>query len=115
MVNIPSNLSSPENFGAFKSTSQQKKSFLPRFILIITILILMSGYYLFVYKEISFSFTNSIIQLAPSLTSDEIKVIKLSRFQFNVFDSPLYKSLKNYGTFPIKVDSLGRINPFIPY
>lgn len=115
MVNISSNLSSSGNFGAFRPPSPQKKSFLPYFIFIVTALILASGYYLFVYKGISFSFARSVITLAPPLTSDEVKASQLPLFQFNVFDDPFYKSLKNYGVFPIKADSLGRTNPFVPY
>lgn len=115
MVNIPSNLSPSGTFGAFKPIAPQRKSFLPYLVIGAVILILAAGYYFFIYRGIGISFVTPVITEAVPLTPVETKVNQLSRFQFNIFDSPFYKSLKSYGALPVVADSLGRINPFIPY
>ena len=115
MVNISPTLPPSGTFGAFKPQISPKRSFLPYLIIGAVILILAAGYYFFFYQEIAFSLTASVIPGASPLTAIEVKVVQLPRFSFNVFDSPLYKSLKSYGALPIIADSLGRVNPFVPY
>jgi len=115
MVNISPTLPPSGTFGAFKPQVPQKKSFLPYLVIGAAILILAAGYYFFFYKEIAFSLTTPIIPGASPLTPIEVKIAQLPRFQFNVFDSPLYRSLKSYGALPVVADSLGRVNPFVPY
>lgn len=115
MINISSNLSPSGTFGAFKPPAR-KKSFLPYLIIIgAVVLILAGGYYLFIFQGIKFSLTAGTNSAATPLTPTEIKVSQLPHFQFDVFDSPFYKSLKSYGALPVAADSLGRSNPFIPF
>src|SRR3989338_5921262 len=115
MVNIPPTLPPSGTFGAFKPRVSPKRSFLPYLIIGAIILILGASYYFFLYQGIGFSLASPVIPGASPLTPIEVKVVQLSRFPFNVFDSPFYKSLKSYGALPIVADSLGRTNPFIPY
>ena len=115
MVNISSNLPSSGTFGAFRPPVRSKKSFLPYLIAFTVVLILAAGYYFFIYREINFSLVTQVIPGAAPLTPIEAKVIQLPRFSFDVFDTTLYKSLRSYGGLPIVADSLGRVNPFIPY
>ena len=114
MVNIPSNLPPSGTFGAFRPPAQ-KKSYLPHLVIFAAVLILAVGYYFFIYQGIGASLVAPVVQVAVPLTPTEIKVVELPRFSFDVFDGPSYKSLKSYGALPIVADSLGRINPFIPY
>jgi len=115
MVNITSNLPPSGTFGAFKHQVPQKRSFLPYLVIGAAILILAAGYYFFLYQGIDFSLSAPIIPGAAPLTSTETRVVQLPRFSFDVFDSPFYKSLKSYGALPVVADSLGRVNPFVPY
>jgi len=115
MVNISSNLPPSGTFGAFRPPAPQRKSFLPYLVTFAAVLILAAGYYFFIYQGIGFSLTTPVIPGASPLTPIEVKVVQLSRFSFDVFDNPLYKSLKSYGALPVVADSLGRVNPFIPY
>lgn len=115
MVNISPTLPPSGAFGAFRPQVPQKKSFLPYLIIAAVILILAAGYYFFIYQGIGISFTTPVIPAASPLTPIETKVIQLSRFSFDVFDGSFYRSLKSYGALPVVADSLGRVNPFIPY
>lgn len=115
MVNITSNLPSSGTFGAFRPSVRPKKSFLPYLIVLSVALILGAGYYFFIYQGIGFSLVTPVIPGAVPLNSLEVKVAQLPRFSFDVFDTALYKSLRSYGSLPIVADSLGRVNPFIPY
>lgn len=115
MVTISPNSQSYGTFGAFKPPIRQKKSFWPYLIVILLIILLAASYYIFIYLGIGFSLTTKAITAAAPLTSNEMKIIQLPRFQFDIFDSPFYKSLKSYGALPVIADSLGRINPFVPY
>ena len=115
MVNISPTLPPSGTFGAFRPQVPQKKSFLPYLIIAAVILISAAGYYFLIYLEIGFSLSAQVIPAASPLTSADTKVIRLSRFSFDIFDGSFYKSLKSYGTLPVVADSLGRINPFIPY
>lgn len=115
MVNISPTLPPSGTFGAFRHPAPRKKSFLPYLIIFAVILILAAGYYFFIYQGIGISFVTPVISGAPPLTQMEVKVIQLSRFSFDVFDSSFYKSLKSYGALPVIADSLGRVNPFVPY
>lgn len=115
MINISSNLSSSGTFGAFRPPTPQKKSFLPYLVVIASVLFLAAGYYLFIYLGINFSLATPVIPPVSPLTATEIKVSQLPSLQFDVFESPFYRSLKSYGALPIVADSLGRVNPFIPY
>ncbi|MBI2446399.1 MAG: hypothetical protein HYV51_01080 [Parcubacteria group bacterium] len=115
MVNISPTLPPSGTFGAFKPQAPQKRSLLPYLVIGAVILILAAGYYFFIYQGIGFSLATPVIPGASPLTSIEIKVAQLPSFQFNVFNSSLYKSLKSYGALPVVADSLGRTNPFIPY
>ena len=115
MVNITSNLPPSGTFGAFRPPVRSKKSLLPYLIIGAVVLILAAGYYFFIYQGIGFSLVTPVISGAAPLTPTEVRVVQLSRFSFDVFDSSFYKSLKSYGALPIVADSLGRVNPFIPY
>ncbi len=115
MVNISPTLPPSGTFGAFKPQAPQRKSFLPYLVIGAAVLILAAGYYFFLYQKIDFSLVTPVIPGASPLTPIEVKVVQLSRFSFDVFDSPFYKSLKSYGALPVVADSLGRVNPFIPY
>ncbi|MDO8574962.1 MAG: hypothetical protein Q7R61_01665 [bacterium] len=115
MVNISPTLPPSGTFGAFKPQAPQRKSFLPYLVIGAAVLILGAGYYFFLYQEIAFSLVTPVIPGASPLTPIEVKVVQLPRFSFDVFDSPFYKSLKSYGALPVVADSLGRVNPFVPY
>ena len=115
MVNIPSNLPSSGTFGAFRPSAPPKKSLLPYLVIFAAVLVLAAGYYFFIYQGVGISLITPVVPGAAPLTQTEIKVAGLSRFSFDVFDGSLYKSLKSYGALPVVVDSLGRVNPFIPY
>ena len=115
MVNISPTLPPSGTFGAFRPQVRPKKSSLSYLAIFAVILILAAGYYFFIYKGASFSLVNPVIPGSPALTSNEVKVAQMPRFSFDVFDDSFFKSLKSYGALPIKADSLGRTNPFIPY
>lgn len=102
-------------FGTFRPQVPRKKSALPYLAILAAVLVLAASYYFFVYQEINFSFVTPVIPAATPLNPVEVKVSQLSRFSFDVFDGSFYKSLKSYGALPIVADSLGRVNPFIPY
>lgn len=114
MINIPP-IPPSGTFGAFKPQVPEKKSFSPYIIFLVLILVLGAAYYYFVYIGINFSIESQNPPLAPALTDLENKIVSMPDFNFSVFDSSFYKSLKMYGAIPIVVDSLGRTNPFIPY
>jgi len=114
MVIIPTPPSG--TFGSYKVAARPKKPFSPYLVVIIAaILILAAGYYFFFYQGISLSLKAPAAMTALPLTSLEIKASQLSDLSFNFIDSPFYQSLKIYGALPIVADSLGRVNPFIPY
>ena len=114
MVNIPSTMSSG-TFGAFRPPAPPKKSFMSYLIGLLAILVLGAGVYFFFYKGVDLSLGAPVLPPAPLLNSLESKIGKLSGFSFDVFDGDFYKSLKVYGRLPVIADSLGRVNPFIPY
>ncbi|MBI2635291.1 MAG: hypothetical protein HYW79_01985 [Parcubacteria group bacterium] len=114
MVNIPSTMSSG-TFGAFKPPASSNKSYLSYLIGLFAILVLGAGAYFFFYKGVGLSLKTPIISPAPVLNPLELKVGELPGFRFDVFDGDFYKSLKIYGGLPIIADSLGRVNPFVPY
>lgn len=114
MVYIPPKMPSG-TFGAFKPPARSKKSSLPFLVILLFILIAGAGVYFFFYKGVGLSFGPPVTSLSPPLNALESKVSQLPRFSFDVFDSDFYKSLKVYGKLPIIADSLGRVNPFIPY
>ena len=115
MVNITSNIPPSGTFGAFRPQAARKKSPLPYLVIFAAVLILAAGYYFFIYQGIGISLVTPAIPGAAPLTPTEIKVVGLPRFSFDIFDGSLFKSLKSYGALPVVADSLGRINPFIPY
>lgn len=115
MVNISPTLPPSGTFGAFRPPAPRRKYALPYLVIGVIILILAAGYYFFIYQGIGFSLVTPVIPGASPLTPIEIKVAQLPRFSFDVFNNPLYKSLKSYGALPVVADSLGRVNPFIPY
>lgn len=106
---------SPGTFGAFKPPASSKKSYLPYLVVLFAILVLGAGAYFFFYKGVGLSLEAPVFSPAPPLKPLELKVSGLSKFSFDVLDGDLYKSLKVYGQLPIVADSLGRVNPFIPY
>lgn len=114
MVTITPTLPSG-TFGAFRPQAPRRKSFLPYLITLAAVLILAAGYYFFIYQGVGISLVTPVVPAAPSLNPVETKIVQLSRFSFDVFDSSFYKSLKSYGALPIVADSLGRTNPFVPY
>jgi hypothetical protein len=102
-------------FNAFGPAVHQKKSFSPYLIVAgVVILVLGFGYYFYFYGGLSL-FETPVFPAAPPLTAVDIKISQMSPLPFDLFDSSFYKSLKSYGNLPIVVDSLGRLNPFIPY
>ena len=113
MITIPTPSGPSGTFGAFRPEAP-KKSYLSYVIAVIVILFLGAVYYFFFYRDVSL-FEALSFPPAPLLTSLEQKVSRLPRFSFEIFDSPFYKSLKIYGKIPVTADSLGRINPFVPY
>lgn len=102
-------------FGAFKPQAPKERPYLSYLVVAVIIILLGSGYYLFFYKGVDLSLEKPVLQPAPPLNDLETKIIKLQKFSFEVIDGPFYKSLKSYGVVPVKADSLGRLNPFIPY
>ena len=102
-------------FGAFKPQGLKKKSYITYVVAIFAILILAAGYYLFFNQGISISLESPTFPPAPALTALDAKIINLPNFSFGAIDSDFYKSLKVYGSVPVVADSLGRVNPFIPY
>lgn len=114
MVNIPSTMS-PGTFGSFKPPVSSKKSYLPYLVGLFAILVLGTGIYFFFFKGVSLSLEAPVFSPAPALKPLELKVSGLSKFSFDVLGGDFYKSLKIYGQLPIAADSLGRVNPFIPY
>lgn len=113
MITIPTPPSG--TFGEFKPKTPKEKSYLSYLVIAAAILIIGSGYYFFFYKDFGLSFKEPSLQAAAPLNDLENKVIKLKTFPFSVIDNPLYKSLKTYGAVPVTADSLGRLNPFVPY
>ncbi|MEK7087444.1 MAG: hypothetical protein AAB958_01945 [Patescibacteria group bacterium] len=106
---------SPETFGTFKAQAPKEKSYLPYLFAIAAIFILAAGYYFFFNQGVSISLKSPVLETAMPLTDLEMKVMKLPNFSFNAIESDFYKSLKVYGALPVVADSLGRVNPFIPY
>lgn len=106
---------SPGTFGTFKAQVQKEKSYFPYLFAVAAIVILAAGYYFFFNQGISLSLKSPALEIAMPLTDLDLKVMKLPNFSFNVIESDFYKSLKIYGALPVVADSLGRINPFIPY
>ncbi len=114
MVTIPTPPSG--TFGSYKVAPRPQKPLTPSLIFIsVAILILAASYYFFFYRGIDLSLEVPTLLPAPPLTSLEVKVGQLPSFSFGIIDSPFYKSLKIYGALPVVADSLGRMNPFIPY
>lgn len=113
MITIPNPPSG--TFGSFKAPEQPKRPFLFYLIVIGFIALIAATGYFFIYKGVSLSLQPPVLSPAPPLNSLEVKVSRLPDLQFEVLNSPLYKSFKMYGTLPITADSLGRTNPFIPY
>jgi|SRR3989344_2447174 len=113
MITIPTPPSG--TFGAFKPQTSKEKSYLTYLVITAMIIILGSVYYFFFYRGVNLSLQRQVLEAPPPLNDLEIKVSKLERFSFDVIDSPFYKSLKSYGAIPVVADSLGRLNPFVPY
>lgn len=106
---------SPGTFGTFKAQVQKEKSYFPYLFAVATIIILAVGYYFFVNQGVNLSLKSPVLEMAKPLTDLDLKVMKLPGFSFDVIESDFYKSLRVYGALPVVADSLGRINPFIPY
>lgn len=102
-------------FGTFKPQTPKEKSYFPHLVIVAIIVILGIGYYLFFYRDVDLSLQKPILEPTAPLNDLEIKIIKLQKFPFEIIDSPFYKSLKSYGAVPVVADSLGRLNPFVPY
>jgi len=114
MITIPTPPSG--TFGSYKTTIKRKKSVPPYIIIVILVMLLLAaGYYFFFYQGVSLSLSSQTLSPAPPLTALEVRVSQLPNFSFDVLDSSFYKSLRIYGNLPVTADSLGRINPFIPY
>lgn len=79
------------------------------------IILAAAGYYLITtYGSITLR-VPPVIPPVQELNAVELKVIQLPGFNFDVVDSAPYKALKLYGAIPIKVEALGRVNPFAPF
>lgn len=113
MITIPTPPSG--TFGSFEPRKPKEKPYISYLIAAVIILILGSGYYFFIYRNVSLFSGKSILQPATPLNELEIQLIKLQKFSFEAIDSSFYKSLKSYGAVPVVADSLGRLNPFVPY
>lgn len=57
----------------------------------------------------------STIPSVRELNTIEIQVSRLSGFNFDVINLDIYKALKLHGDIPVKVEVLGRTNPFVPF
>lgn len=58
---------------------------------------------------------SSPIPPARELNTTEIQVSRLSGFNFDIINLDIYKALKLHGDIPVKVEALGRTNPFAPF
>lgn len=63
----------------------------------------------------SITLQSSPIPPTRELNTTEIRVSRLSGFNFDVINLDIYKALKLHGDIPIKVEALGRTNPFAPF
>lgn len=106
---------SPGTFGTFKAQVQKEKSYFPYLFAVVAIVILVAGYYFFFTRGVNLSLKSPVLEIAIPLTDLEMKVMNAPNFSFDVIESDFYKSLKVYGALPVVADSLGRVNPFIPY
>ena len=114
MITIPTPPSG--TFGSYKVAPSPKKSVLSYVMVIgLAILILAAGFYFFFYQGVSLSLETPTLLPPPALSDLDVKINQFSGFSFEVIDSSFYRSLKMYGALPIVVDSLGRVNPFVPY
>jgi hypothetical protein len=99
-------------FGAFKPPEQKRKIPAWAFVAIFVVLVLGAAYY---FYQSGFSLAAPTFTPAPPLSALETRVSRLPGFSFVVFDGEFYKSLKIYGAIPVVADSLGRVNPFVPF
>lgn len=114
MITIPTPPSG--TFGSYKIAPPPKKSAWSYVIAVgVAVLILAAGFYFFFYQGVSLSLETPTLPPPPALSDLDVKINQFSGFSFGVIDSSFYRSLKMYGALPIVVDSLGRVNPFIPY
>lgn len=102
-------------FGAFRPQSPKEKSYIPYVVVLFAVVILAAGYYLFFNQGVSFSLESPTLETAPPLSPLDMRIMGIGNFSFGVTESDFYKSLKVYGSVPVVADSLGRVNPFIPY
>lgn len=52
-------------------------------------------------------------EIQPAISIE--KQIELIKLDSRVLDSSLFKSFKVYGEIPIKIENVGRDNPFVPF
>lgn len=110
MITIPT---PSGTFGAFKPPVPKKGISPWLYFGIFAVIILGAAYFL--YQGGGISFTAPVFAPVSPLSALELKASQLPAFNFSVFDSDFYRSLKIYGAIPVVADSLGRTNPFIPY
>ena len=103
-------------FGAFRPPEAKKRQ--TRLYILLGIFLALAAatvYYLFFMAGITSFQVTSNVSLAQELNTTELKVSRLPSFNFDLTDSVLYKSLKLHGVIPIKIEALGRVNPFAPF
>ena len=103
-------------FGTFQPPETKKRQ-MRLYILLgaLFVIIAAAGYYFLTTYGFTTLQVSSDIPPVQELNAVELKVIRLSSFNFDVVDSVPYKALKLYGDIPIKVEALGRVNPLAPF
>ncbi len=121
MAAFPSNLNptpppTSGTFGAFKPPEVKRRQ--ARLYILLGVLLVLAvavGLYLSVNFGLVTLQTPPPIPPAQELNITEIRVSRLSGFNFDVINLDIYKALKLHGAIPIKVEALGRANPFAPF
>jgi len=104
-------------------TSQEKRQQLLMIVLIVITIVTLVILY-FSFWRSSASIPSTIVDGESGLTGSESgtdgvqvieRVIDQISFDISFLKDPLFKSLKNYGEWPLEIGQKGRSNPFLSY